>query len=321
MSDKEKAQTGIPRPARGLPRPTGGLPRPTAQTGARGPAVKIAFGRRIQTRKTKPRQDEDENAAGTSNANDLATPRPLQLAIKKPTCTAMTMTVTRDKTVKRLRNSSSSSKEESPAAVQGAKRANIDEEKLMGTIVKKSYALRPRAKNPVNGICTTSFNPKATLNFTEFNGFTGKKSLPKTGLDKENAVLKEQVKTTKEELKVAKEELEAAKKELEATKASHEQADEEKPEGENQQLKKDLEMCEKKLISLDVDPVSLATWSELKEARENQRKETTTRAHAMQEKWKGYHEQTSETNKELLELKEKLEKLSQTVGKSEDKLA
>ncbi|XP_066274693.1 microtubule-associated protein 1B-like isoform X4 [Branchiostoma lanceolatum] len=291
MSDKEKAQTGIPRPARGLPRPTGGLPRPTAQTGARGPAVKIAFGRRIQTRKTKPRQ-------------------------------AMTMTVTRDKTVKRLRNSSSSSKEESPAAVQGAKRANIDEEKLMGTIVKKSYALRPRAKNPVNGICTTSFNPKATLNFTEFNGFTGKKSLPKTGLDKENAVLKEQVKTTKEELKVAKEELEAAKKELEATKqASHEQADEEKPEGENQQLKKDLEMCEKKLISLDVDPVSLATWSELKEARENQRKETTTRAHAMQEKWKGYHEQTSETNKELLELKEKLEKLSQTVGKSEDKLA
>ncbi|CAH1255248.1 Hypp1493 [Branchiostoma lanceolatum] len=319
MSDKEKAQTGIPRPARGLPRPTGGLPRPTAQTGARGPAVKIAFGRRIQTRKTKPRQDEDENAAGTSNANDLATPRPLQLAIKKPT--SMTMTVTRDKTVKRLRNSSSSSKEESPAAVQGAKRANIDEEKLTGTIVKKSYGLRPRTKNPVNGICTTSFNPKATLNFTEFNGFTGKKSLPKTGLDKENAVLREQVKTTKEELKVAKQELEAAKKELEVTKASHEQADEEKLEGENQQLKKDLEMCEKKLISLDVDPVSLGTWSELKEAREMQRKETTARARAMQEKWKGYHEQTSETNKELLELKEKLEKIktSQTVGKSEDR--
>ncbi|XP_078596433.1 uncharacterized protein LOC144873204 isoform X2 [Branchiostoma floridae x Branchiostoma japonicum] len=333
MSDKEKAQAGIPRPVRGLPRPTRGLPRPTAQTGARGPAVKIAFGRRLPINKTKPRQetsmlivvpnpsDEEENADETASTIDLATPRPL--AIKKPT-------VTRDKTVKRLRNNSSSSKE-SPTAGLGAKRANIDEDKLTGTIVKKSYKLRPKAKNPVNGICTTNFNPKATLNFGALT-LTGKKSLPEKqpGVEKENAVLKElnatkkELNKAKEELTVAKEELKAAKEELEAAKASNEKAMDagmQELEGEDQQVKKSLEMCERKLMSLDVDPVSLDTWFELKEARDKQRKETTARARAMHEKWKQNREQALETNKQLLELREKLEKISKSVCKSEDKKA
>ncbi|XP_078596460.1 uncharacterized protein LOC144873204 isoform X5 [Branchiostoma floridae x Branchiostoma japonicum] len=300
MSDKEKAQAGIPRPVRGLPRPTRGLPRPTAQTGARGPAVKIAFGRRLPINKTKPRQ------------------------------------VTRDKTVKRLRNNSSSSKE-SPTAGLGAKRANIDEDKLTGTIVKKSYKLRPKAKNPVNGICTTNFNPKATLNFGALT-LTGKKSLPEKqpGVEKENAVLKElnatkkELNKAKEELTVAKEELKAAKEELEAAKASNEKAMDAGMQelevlpfttGEDQQVKKSLEMCERKLMSLDVDPVSLDTWFELKEARDKQRKETTARARAMHEKWKQNREQALETNKQLLELREKLEKISKSVCKSEDKKA
>ncbi|XP_078596442.1 uncharacterized protein LOC144873204 isoform X3 [Branchiostoma floridae x Branchiostoma japonicum] len=327
MSDKEKAQAGIPRPVRGLPRPTRGLPRPTAQTGARGPAVKIAFGRRLPINKTKPRQDEEENADETASTIDLATPRPL--AIKKPT-------VTRDKTVKRLRNNSSSSKE-SPTAGLGAKRANIDEDKLTGTIVKKSYKLRPKAKNPVNGICTTNFNPKATLNFGALT-LTGKKSLPEKqpGVEKENAVLKElnatkkELNKAKEELTVAKEELKAAKEELEAAKASNEKAMDAGMQelevlpfttGEDQQVKKSLEMCERKLMSLDVDPVSLDTWFELKEARDKQRKETTARARAMHEKWKQNREQALETNKQLLELREKLEKISKSVCKSEDKKA
>eukprot|EP00058_Branchiostoma_floridae_P006304 XP_002591792.1 hypothetical protein BRAFLDRAFT_83580 [Branchiostoma floridae] len=270
MSDKEKAQAGIPRPVRGLPRPTRGLPRPTAQTGARGPAVKIAFGRRLPINKTKPRQ------------------------------------VTRDKTVKRLRNNSSSSKE-SPTAGLGAKRANIDEDKLTGTIVKKSYKLRPKAKNPVNGICTTNFNPKATLNFGALT-LTGKKSLPEKqpGVEKENAVLKElnatkkELNKAKEELTVAKEELKAAKEELEAAKASNEKA-------------MDAGMHELE--------VSLDTWFELKESRDKQRKETTARARAMHEKWKQNREQALETNKQLLELREKLEKISKSVCKSEDKKA
>ncbi|XP_078681033.1 uncharacterized protein LOC144915959 isoform X6 [Branchiostoma floridae x Branchiostoma belcheri] len=274
MSDKKKVQTAMPRPARGIPRPTRGLPRPTTQTGTgRGTGVKIAFGRRILSSKTKPRQ--------------------------------VAMTVTKDKTVKRLRSSGSSSKEDSPAAVHGAKKANIEEEKLTGTITKNSYKLRSKTKNQhLNGICTTNFNPKATLTFTEFGGLTGKKSIPKqtAGLEKENVVLREQLKATKEELRVARVELEAAK-------ASHEKAIDAGKLEENQQLKRSLEMCEKKLISLDINPVSLNTWFDLKEARDKQRRDTTARARAMLEKWKHDNEQMLETNKALLELKEKLQKM------------
>ncbi|XP_078681000.1 uncharacterized protein LOC144915959 isoform X2 [Branchiostoma floridae x Branchiostoma belcheri] len=307
MSDKKKVQTAMPRPARGIPRPTRGLPRPTTQTGTgRGTGVKIAFGRRILSSKTKPRQDGEETEAGTdTSTKDLATPRPSQIQKPAGSHKTLAMTVTKDKTVKRLRSSGSSSKEDSPAAVHGAKKANIEEEKLTGTITKNSYKLRSKTKNQhLNGICTTNFNPKATLTFTEFGGLTGKKSIPKqtAGLEKENVVLREQLKATKEELRVARVELEAAK-------ASHEKAIDAGKLEENQQLKRSLEMCEKKLISLDINPVSLNTWFDLKEARDKQRRDTTARARAMLEKWKHDNEQMLETNKALLELKEKLQKM------------